>query len=90
MNDAASSHQLGPRAMAAGPATSGRVQGRVATFDDPEGYGTVTADEPAGTWFFHCTAIADGTRAIDVGASVSFEVVPGRLGRFEATDLRPT
>ena len=63
--------------------------GPVATFDDPEGYGTVTADDRRGTWFFHCTAIADGTRPIEVGAEVAFEVVPGRLGRFEATDLRP-
>jgi cold shock CspA family protein len=76
-------------AMASGPSVSGTVRGRVATFDDPEGYGTVVSDDPAGTWFFHCTAIADGTRALEVGAAVAFEVVPGRLGRFEATDLRP-
>lgn len=75
--------------MASGPSVGGTVVGRVATFDDPEGYGTVTSDDPAGTWFFHCTAIADGTRAIEVGAEVQFEVVPGRLGRYEATDLRP-
>jgi cold shock CspA family protein len=75
--------------MASGPSVAGTVRGRVASFDDPEVYGTVTATEPAGTWFFHCTAIADGTRSIEVGAEVAFEVVPGRLGRFEATDLRP-
>jgi len=89
MNEAATPHQLGPSAMAAGPPVAGLVHGTVASFDDPEGYGTVTAAEPAGTWFFHCTAIADGTRSIDVGAEVTFEVVAGRLGRFEATDLRP-
>ena len=82
-------HGLGPAAMAAGPPADGVVHGVVATFDDPEGYGTVTAAEPEGTWFFHCTAIADGTRTIEVGAAVTFEVVPGRLGRYEATDLRP-
>jgi CspA family cold shock protein len=75
--------------MAAGPSVAGIVRGVVAAFDDPGGYGTVTAEDPAGTWFFHCTAIADGTRSIEVGTSVSFDVVPGRLGRFEATDLRP-
>jgi cold shock CspA family protein len=85
----APTHRLGPAAMAAGPAVSGVVRGTVATFDDPEGYGTVSATDPAGTWFFHCTAIADGSRFIEVGAPVTFEVVPGRLGRFEATDLRP-
>jgi len=76
--------------MASGPSVAGTVHGRVAIFDDPGGYGTVAADEPAGTWFFHCTAIADGTRAIEVGAAVDFEVVAGRLGRYEATNLRPS
>jgi cold shock CspA family protein len=75
--------------MTSGPAVAGPVHGRVATFDEPEGYGTVAADDPAGQWFFHCTAIADGTRSIEVGAEVVFEVVAGHLGRFEATDLRP-
>ena len=75
--------------MASGPPVGGTVHGRVDSFDDPEGYGTVTSTDPDGTWFFHCTAIADGTRFIEVGAAVTFEVVPGRLGRFEATDLRP-
>jgi cold shock CspA family protein len=82
-------HVLGPAAMPAGPSAAGTVRGVVATFEDPEGYGTVTADDPPGTWFFHCTAIADRTRTIEVGAEVTFEVVPGRLGRFEATNLRP-
>jgi cold shock CspA family protein len=71
-----------------GPPVEGRVRGRVAGFDDPGGYGTVVADDPAGSWFFHCTAIADGTRAIEVGAEVTFAVQPGHLGRFEAVDLR--
>lgn len=75
--------------MASGPSVGGTVHGRVDSFDDPEGYGTVTATDPEGTWFFHCTAIADGTRVVEVGVEVTFEVVPGRLGRFEATDLRP-
>ena len=36
--------------------------------------------------FFHCTQIADGTRTIDVHASVSFDLLP-YLGRYEATDI---
>ena len=67
----------------------GRVAGRVEAFDDPRGYGTVVAGDGGGPWFFHCTAIADGTRTIEVGAPVSFEVVAGHQGRYEATDLRP-
>ena len=64
------------------------VAGEVVSFDDPRGYGTVrVADGDDRELFFHCTAIADGTRTIDVGAEVEFEVVPGRLGRWEATAL---
>ena len=33
---------------------------------------------------FHCTAISDGSRQVEVGAEVEFEVVPGRGGRLEA------
>jgi cold shock CspA family protein len=38
--------------------------------------------------FFHCVAIADGSRRIDVGAPVTYDVVPGRLGRYEAWAIR--
>ena len=58
-------------------------------FDDAAGYGTVVADTGGGPWFFHCTAIRDGSRTIEVGARVGFEVVPGHQGRYEAIDLRP-
>jgi cold shock CspA family protein len=63
--------------------------GSVASFDDPRGIGTVTDDADGREYFFHCTAIADGSRTIEVGAAVEFEVVPGRLGQWEAADLRP-
>ena len=63
--------------------------GVVSDYDDPAGIGTVTAEGGA-EHFFHCTAIADGSRTIDVGTRVRFTVVPGRLGRWEAADLRPT
>ena len=63
------------------------MTGTVTEFDDPRGLGTVTADDGA-TYPFHCTAIADGTRTIDVGAVVEFEVVPGRMGRWEATAVQ--
>jgi cold shock CspA family protein len=63
-------------------------RGTVAAFDDDKGYGEIT-DTDGETRFFHCTAIADGTRTIAVGTAVTFVVVPGRLGRWEATELRP-
>jgi cold shock CspA family protein len=62
--------------------------GTVTAFDEHGGYGTVS--DAAGTeWTFHCTAIADDTRSIEVGAVVEFDVVPGRMGHWEATNLRP-
>lgn len=60
-------------------------QGEVATFDEERGLGTVRS--PDGEWPFHCTAIADGSRRIEVGARVSFRVVAAALGRWEATEL---
>ena len=62
--------------------------GEVVGFDEDGGYGTVRADGGA-TYFFHCTAVADGTRTIDVGAAVRFEVVPGRRGQWEGAELTP-
>ena len=64
------------------------MTGEVTEFDEAVGIGTVTADD--GTpYFFHCTQIADGTRTIETGAAVEFDVVPGQMGRWEAAGLRP-
>ena len=63
--------------------------GTVASFDDAKGFGTVRDDATGEEHFFHCTAIADGTRAIEAGAAVSFDVVPGRNGQWEARAIRP-
>ena len=61
------------------------MDGQVVAFDEPRGLGTVESD---GTDYpFHCTAIADGTRTIDVGAAVTFEVRPAAMGRWEATQI---
>jgi len=65
-----------------------RARGRVASFDDPRGIGTIAVDGGAEVGF-HCTQIADGTRTIAVDAAVTFTIVAGRLGRWEATDIRP-
>jgi cold shock protein len=64
-------------------------RGVVEAFDDPRGLGVVRSDDGV-ELPFHCTAVADGTRTIAVGARVAYRVVPGRLGRWEAADLRPT
>jgi len=62
------------------------MRGVVTAFDDHKGYGTVTTDDGRDV-FFHCTRIADGTRAIDVGQRVAFTVVPGHGGRWEAAEM---
>lgn len=62
--------------------------GTVTEFDDPKGWGTVTSDDGV-EHFFHCSAIADGTRTIEVGAAVRFDVVPGPRGRWEASAIAP-
>lgn len=62
------------------------MDGTVATFDDHRGYGTILAGDGR-ELFFHCTRLLDGSRSIDVGSSVTFTVVPGHAGRWEAVDI---
>ena len=61
------------------------LEGVVTDFDEDRGLGTVEAG--GRSYPFHCTQIADGTRTIEVGAAVAFEVRPGGLGRWEAAAL---
>jgi CspA family cold shock protein len=63
--------------------------GTVVDFDDDKGWGAI-AEEGGPQRFFHCTAIADGTRTIEVGAEVTFEVTAGHNGRYEATAVTPS
>ncbi len=62
--------------------------GTVAAFDPRGGYGTVVGEDGA-EHVFHLTAIAGGSRSIEVGTTVAFELVAGHLGRWEAADLHP-
>jgi CspA family cold shock protein len=64
------------------------MNGRVAGFDADKGFGEVEAEDGR-RLFFHCTQIADGSRTIDVGTSVTFELVAGHLGRYEAVAVTP-
>ncbi len=71
----------------AGPVgAAGPRLGRVASFDAARGLGTVT-DETGAVYTFHATAIADGSRRIDVGTRVGYSLVPGHGGRHEARTL---
>ncbi|HEV2767509.1 MAG TPA: cold shock domain-containing protein [Acidimicrobiales bacterium] len=64
------------------------TRGRVAAFDDARGWGTVRGDDGEAL-FFHCTAVADGSRRIAAGTPVTYRRVPGHLGQWEATALEP-
>ena len=61
------------------------MHGTVTAFDERRGLGTIDAD--GREYPFHCTAILDGTRTIDVGADVTFEVRPAGMGRWEAAAI---
>ena len=68
--------------------TADTRHGHVRVFDEARGLGEVeTADGLR--YPFHCTAIADGSRRIAVGASVVFEIGAGPLGITEARNVRP-
>lgn len=60
--------------------------GRVTGFHPDRGLGTLRAEDGA-ELPFHCTAIADGSRTIQVGTTVVFETEPGLGGRWWATSI---
>jgi cold shock CspA family protein len=60
--------------------------GTVEEFDEPRGLGVVGGDDGR-RYGFHCTAVADGSRRIDVGTRVVFIAVAGHRGRVEARDI---
>jgi cold shock CspA family protein len=62
--------------------------GTVTAFDTERGLGTVSEDG-GGELAFHCTAVADGSRSIEVGTKVAFTTAAGHLGRVEARGLVP-
>jgi CspA family cold shock protein len=66
----------------------GTAAGTVSSFDDAKGWGYVRTDDGA-EHFFHCTAIADGTRTIAAHTPVEFELVAGHRGQVEARAVRP-
>jgi len=60
--------------------------GLVAEFDEERGLGWVQGDDGR-RYRFHCTALSDGTRHVEVGRRVVFAVVPGHGGQFEARSV---
>jgi len=61
------------------------MDGVVSAFDEPRGLGTI--DGPTTSYPFHCTALLDGTRTVEVGTRVTFEVRAAGMGRWEATRI---
>ena len=64
------------------------VEGTVTAFDEHAGHGRVRSRDGR-ELFFHCTAIAGGSRTIEVGAAVTFTVRAGHHGAWEATEVAP-
>ncbi len=62
------------------------MEGRVASFDERRGLGTIDTSEGT-TYPFHCTALLDGTRSVDEGRAVTFDVRAAGMGRWEATRI---
>ncbi len=60
--------------------------GVIATFDAAKGLGIVMADQQA--FPFHATAIANGTRQIALGDTVTFVIRFAAGGRVEAGNIR--
>lgn len=66
----------------------GTRDGTVSAFDDAAGVGSVTGDD--GTEVpFHCVAVADGSRSIAEGTPVTYRIVAGHGGRWEAAEVSP-
>ena len=61
------------------------MRGVVSSFDEAAGLGVVT-DDDGDTYRFHCVEIADGTRTVEVGTVVAFELLR-KLGTVEAARL---
>ena len=62
------------------------LAGTVVEFSADRGLGTVEADD-GGSYLFHLTETADGTRDIDVGQAVTFQPLP-KFGAMQAGSIR--
>ncbi|MFN0029264.1 MAG: hypothetical protein ACKV2O_19075 [Acidimicrobiales bacterium] len=69
-------------------------EGVVSAFDAEVGLGQIrttdgVADADEIMVGFHCVALADGSRQIEVGTMVRFAMAPGLHGRWEAASVTP-
>ncbi len=62
--------------------------GTVVEFDEHVGLGKV-ANESGASYVFHCTQISGGSRTIEVGTAVTFDVVQRHKHTEEAYSVTP-
>ena len=62
------------------------LAGRVVSFDAAVGLGEIESSTGE-RHLFHCIEIADGSRTIAVGTTVSFDLL-AKFGRYEAASIR--
>jgi cold shock CspA family protein len=63
------------------------IHGFVSSFDEVKGEGEITSNDGV-QFYFHCVAIADGSRTIAVGTPVIARRHVGLIGRDEAMDVQ--
>ncbi len=62
------------------------LSGTVTEFSDDRGLGTVTTGD-GNSFLFHVIEVADGSRTIDVGQTVTFQPL-SKFGRLQAGSVR--
>ncbi|MGK0275205.1 MAG: cold shock CspA family protein [Ilumatobacter sp.] len=65
---------------------AGVLVGVVSEFDGAVGLGSIISSNGS-SHAFHVIEIADGTRSIDIGVDVSFDLL-AKFGRYEAANIR--
>lgn len=60
--------------------------GSVSSYEAERGLGLIAGPDGS-EHLFHCTAIADGSRQIEVGEQVAFLLVAAHGGRYEASQV---
>lgn len=65
---------------------TGALLGVVSEFDGAVGLGLIISTDGS-SHTFHVIEVADGSRFVDVGVDVAFDLLP-KFGRYEAANIR--
>ncbi len=63
------------------------VYGLVVAFDERVALGYVESEDGS-KYMFHCVSLIDGSRSVDIGQNVIFDVTAGHRGIYEATRIK--